>query len=183
MAQPSELPLIDPLIEQQPQTRENTPVEAMIVKTIEIVRIIGTIIGLHFGFDSVPRYQLSAALIVFFLSGLTGLESLFFGKMSARSKKWGEGSPYQTQSAANNLSSAVAMIILLSIGASDAAVATLLLTVTIFFVLSGINHLVTVISDKMKGKDIARIHFQRFIFSVALAVFIALILKSWRPFT
>ena len=51
------------------------------------------------------------------------------------------------------------MIILLSIGASDAALATLMMTVTIFLQLSGINHFVTAIVDKMKGKDIAWIHF------------------------
>jgi hypothetical protein len=74
------------------------------------------------------------------------------------------------------------MIILLSIGASDAALATLMMTVTIFLQLSGINHFVTVILDKMNGKDIAWIHFLRMFFATSISVAVGFILAKWRPF-
>jgi F0F1-type ATP synthase membrane subunit a len=171
-----------PLIEQGPDDEENTRCEANIVKAIEIVRMIGAAIALFFGFGSNHKYRLSAALFVFFMAGLTGLESLFFGKISSRAKKW-DRSPYQTQSACNNLASAVAMIILLSIGANDAAIATLMMSVTLFILLSGINHFVTVIIDKMNGKDVATIHFARFFLAIAVSVAVGFILEYWMPFT
>jgi len=182
-SQPSDLPMTEQLlsVERQPQEQENTRLESLIVKAIELIRIIGTVIAFYFGFGSDPKYRVSAALYVFCMAGLTGLESLFFGKISARAKKWAQ-SPYQAQSAANNIASAVAMIILLSIGANDAAIATLMMNVTIFILLSGINHCVAAIVDKINGMEIAMIHFQRIILALPLSVVVGLILGYWKPF-
>jgi hypothetical protein len=178
MSKQHELPLLEPQAQQ-----ENTRLQARLVKAIEMIRFTGAAIAIALGLKSSnPEYRLSAALFVFFLAGITGLESLFLGKISARSKKWDEGSPYQIQSGCNNLASTVAMIILLSIGASDAALATLMMTVTIFLQLSGINHFVTVIADKMKGKDIAWIHFLRMFFATCISVAVGFTLAKWRPF-
>lgn len=171
-----------PLIGEQQQQDKNTKTQTIIVKTIEVIRSVGTGIGIYFGFGSSPNYRLSASLLVFCLAGITGLESLFFGKISARAKKWGVGSPYEIQSAANNLASAVAMIILLSIGADDAAIAALMMTVTIFIMFSGLNHFVTVMIDKFNGKDIAKIHFIRIIFAIPVSVAVGFILGYWKPF-
>lgn len=76
----------------------------------------------------------------------------------------------------------VAMIILLCINATDAAVATLLLSVTSFFGLSGINHCHQAVKDKMKGKEVASIHWQRIILAIPLVIVEAIILSNWKPF-
>lgn len=70
MSKQHELPLIEP------------QAQAGIVKTIEMIRFIGAAIAIALGLKSSnPDYRLSAALFVFFLAGITGLESLFFGKL------------------------------------------------------------------------------------------------------
>jgi hypothetical protein len=127
--------------------------------------------------------HLSAALLVFFLAGVTGVESLLTPNISARAKRWPTGTPYQAQSGINNLASVVVMITLLSIEASDAAIATLMLVVITFIALSGINHVTTAIRDKRDGKEVANIHYQRFVFAIPLTVAVGFILHNWRPFS
>jgi hypothetical protein len=175
-----------PLIVRQGESSEgNTPFQSALVVGIELIRIGGTIASIVIGFAGEPRpnYRLSAALLVFFLAGVTGLESLFLPDISAKAKNWPTGSPYQVQSGINNLSSAVVMIILLSIEASDAAIATLMLVVITFIALSGINHVTTAMRDKWDGKEVAKIHYERFIFAIPLTVVAALILHNWKPFS
>ena len=75
------------------------------------------------------------------------------------------------------------MIILLSIGANDASIATLMMSVTLFILLSGINHLITATVDKINGKVVAKIHYARFFFAIALSIFVGFILGYWMPFT
>ncbi len=62
------------------------------------------------------------------------------------------------------------------------ALATLMMTVTIFLQLSGINHLVTAIVDKIKGKDIVWIHFLRMFFATCISIAVGFTLAKWRPF-
>ncbi|KAL3802957.1 hypothetical protein HJC23_011580 [Cyclotella cryptica] len=168
------------------QDDTNTTDGTIVIKSIEIIRMTGTAVAIAIGFvqqdGSAPNYRLSAALLVFFLSGLTGLESLVFGKQSALAKKWPADTPYQRQTAMNNLAVAISMIIFLSLNASDSALASLMLTTTVFIALSSINHITTVIRDKLNGEEVAKIHFARFFFAVPLTAAVGFILGNWRPF-
>jgi len=178
----AELPLIDNENITTEEEKKNTTCQTNIVRAIEVTRILATIASIIIGFVQFTNsYRISAALFVFAMAGITGLESVFFGKISARDKKW-ESSQFQMQSACNNLASMVAMIILLSINATDAAVATLQLSVTSFFGLSGINHFLQAVKDKVKGKEVASIHWQRIILAIPLVIIEAIILSNWKPF-
>ena len=178
----AELPLIDENMTTE-EEKKNTACQTNIVRAIEVTRILATIASIIIGFIQFTNsYRISAALFVFAMAGITGLESVFFGKISAIDKRWETDSQYQMQSACNNLASMVAMIILLCINAPDAAVATLLLSVTSFFGLSGINHLGQAVKDKVNGKEVASIHWQRIILAIPLVIVEAIILSNWKPF-
>jgi hypothetical protein len=166
-------------------SEENTPQETRIVKAVEIVRILGLFVSIFLGFFSFGvnnYYRYSAALFVFVMAGITGIESLLIGDMSARAKKWPTSSPYQKQSAMNNLSTCIAMIVCLAVNANDAALAVLMITVVSFLGLSGINHLFEVVKDKRDGKQISNIHFIRFGSSLVLVIAVAFIINGWNPF-
>mmetsp|Transcript_22922 Transcript_22922/g.68814 ORF Transcript_22922/g.68814 Transcript_22922/m.68814 type:complete len:240 (+) Transcript_22922:312-1031(+) len=126
----------------------NTPEEEMMVKSVERLRMAMCFAGVFLG--HMEYFRLFAALVVFSLAGVTGLESLLMGAASARHKGWPTDSPYQAQSACNNLALALAAAALLlrapfeGTGApserTDAALAAVTSVCLVFIVLSGANH-------------------------------------------
>ncbi len=103
------------------------------------------------------------ALMVLPLTGLTAIESLFFSKQAASDKQWQQGSPYQIQSALNNLATALTAIVVLAFKLGQQAQLTICLVALFFFALSSLNHL----RDYIIGKSLS-IHLQRFIMTVIL---------------
>ena len=106
------------------------------------------------------------------LAGVTGLESLLLGDASAASKGWPTGSPYQKQSACNNLALAAGAILFAALRANQALAATVVVTL-IFIFLSGVNHLLTTARADFK------IHTFRFLGAVVLAAAAAPVVHMW----
>lgn len=103
------------------------------------------------------------ALMVLPLTGLTAIESLFFSKQAASDKQWQSGSPYQIQSALNNLATALAAIAVLVLKFDQQAQLTICFVALFFFALSSLNHL----RDYITGKSLS-VHLHRFIMTVIL---------------
>ena len=168
-----------PIVRHQVMGRENTPAENRICRMVEIARILGTGIGIGVGYAG--KYHVFAAMVVFFLPGVTGLESFIIGDISARSKGWTVGSPYQKQSACNNLSIAVVMVYLLAAKREDSTLATLVAVVMIFFGTSGMNHLVTEATRQHKTGDINvfSIHFCRIVGALLMIGAMVPVMLKW----
>ena len=122
------------------------------VKLFEILRIVLSIIGffLIYSLRLTHEKQIIYALIFIIIpiSGLTGIESLFFPKASALLKGRKTGSPYQTQSGINNISVAITAIMALCFQLGEMAYVTITVVLSIFLVLSSLNHLKEIIIDK-----------------------------------
>lgn len=122
------------------------------VKIFEILRIVLSIIGffLIYSLNLSETQQIILALIFIIIpiSGLTGLESLLFPKASALLKGRETGSPYQTQSGINNLSIAITAIMALCFQWGEMAYVTITVVLSLFLILSSLNHLKEIIIDK-----------------------------------
>jgi hypothetical protein len=92
------------------------------------------------------------------------------------------GSPYQIYCGLNYIALAVVMIILLSIHASDAAVATLMLVATITMALLYIDFLVMAIKGKKAGKEVGKVFYVRLLLLPIPIVAVSKILSNWKPF-
>ena len=149
---------------------ENTE-KAGLVKAVEGFRISLCAAGIGLGYAK--YYQVFALLVVLSLAGVTGLESLLLGDASAASKGWPTGSPYQKQSACNNLALAAGAILFAALRANQALAATVVVTL-IFIFLSGINHLLT--TARAAG---FQIHTFRFLGAVVLAAVAAPVVHMW----
>lgn len=157
---------------------DNKPEEEALVKLIETARSTTMLIAF-----TTPSYRLFSFLLVESLAGMTALESLFFGSLSARSKKWPINTPYQRQSACNNLATALVMLLTVALGADDAVLAALVLVAVTFVVLSGVNHVVTELRDDRPGRLAADIHYKRFFGSCSILVVVLVkIFVYWKPF-
>ena len=146
-----------------------------VIKIFESIRVILAFLGFYFAYSSAPTAALFwlVALMVIPLSGLTAIESLLFGKRSAASKQRETNSDYQTQSALNNLATAVTAVIILIMHWGRQAQLTIVLCALLFFFFSSLKHAVEYFRDK---KNL--IHLQRFVLSMALVLASAPIM--WR---
>lgn len=131
-----------------------------ICKILEYLRIISVIAGIElayfFGTDPQHRIHLLMPFIVIGLSGLTGLESVFFGKAAIDLTGYAK-SPYQRQSGLNNLAVAFTAIFVLIFKWGTIAEITILSASLIFFFLSAINHAWSAIKEgNRKLKNLLR---------------------------
>lgn len=139
-----------------------------ITKLLEWTRIVLVSLGFLLAYWRPPSegaFWLTA-LMVIPLTGLTAIESLFFTNKAAKAKQWTEGSPYQIQSAMNNLATALTAMVILVLRFNQAAQVTVCLVALFFFALSSLNHLRAYFINKSVG-----IHLQRFIFTIGLWAF------------
>ena len=102
--------------------------------------------------------------IVIPLAGLTGLESILIGTASAESRGREIGNAYQTQSALNNLSTAITGLIVWYFQWGKLASLTVLFVLLIFFILSSMNHTYEYFVKKNKKP----IHFMRLLLTMGL---------------
>jgi len=111
-----------------------------------------------FGQDAVDRFAILTPLVIIPLSGLTGVESLFFGEAANKASGYGNGSRrYQIQSGLNNLAIALTTLIAWGCHWGLSAYFALMTAVLMFYGMSGINHAASAISDgNRKWKNIAR---------------------------
>ena len=111
-----------------------------------------------FGQDAVGRFAILAPLVIIPLSGLTGIESVFFSEAASQVSGYGGGSRrYQIQSGLNNLAVAIATAIAWWCQWGITAYCALMTAVLLFYVMSSANHAASAISDgNRKWKNIAR---------------------------
>ena len=161
-----------------PTTKEsNTPWETALVRSIEVARIVLCASGVGLGYSGL--YTEFSACVVFSLAGITAIESLLMGELSARDKGWPVGSPYQAQGGLNLLATTVVYAVLLGVGSGDAALAALTAAVVGFIVASGGNHVVQELRARAKGEDAHSIHYCRAFGSLALAAAAIPVLVFW----
>lgn len=140
------------------------------IKALEIGRCIfaglGFYLAYHYYYQNIYQIALSALLlfVVVPLSGLTGLESIFFSKAAAEAKGREIGSSYQIQSGLNNLAIAITALIVWFSRWNIYASLTVLFIMLIFFLLSAINHAVEFIIYGNKKS----IHLLRVIFTLIM---------------
>lgn len=138
----------------------------------EILRIVLVILGYNLAY-STSDYGLALSylvgLVVIPLTGLTALESLFFTKAAAIAKSR-DVSPYQIQSACNNLAVALTAAITLLFDWQNSAKIAVITVAIIFFLLSGIQHLREAIQLTRQKHLGSKMHWQRFALSILLFV-------------
>ncbi|MCF8130417.1 MAG: hypothetical protein K9N10_18050 [Deltaproteobacteria bacterium] len=114
-----------------------------ICQALEITRWIGVVIGFQLAFLSGtnPQQQLHIMTpwIVISLAGLTGIESLFFGKAASEITGYAP-SAYQRQSGFNNLSIALTAIMVFLFHWGTYAEITIMVVLLVFLFLSACNH-------------------------------------------
>ncbi|MCF8241088.1 MAG: hypothetical protein K9J16_06860 [Melioribacteraceae bacterium] len=114
-----------------------------IISALEITRWITVIIGFQLAYfmgnNDIQRIHILMPWIVISLSGLTGIESLFFGKSASEVTGY-VYSAYQRQSGLNNVSVAITAVLVLILGWGTLAEITILCASLIFLFLSSINH-------------------------------------------
>ena len=157
--------------------RDSPSSDSHSLRAFEFVRISCCFAGIGLGYGE--YYRLFSALTVFSLAGLPACESLFMGSSSAKAKGWSPGSPYQTQSACNNLAAALTEAILLGISAPSSSLAAVTLVVFIFCGLSSINHFMWWLQQE-QGSTGNGIHLCRAVGSAVLLGAAIPVLFLWR---
>jgi uncharacterized membrane protein YfcA len=110
---------------------------------LEILRFAGVILGfaLALQFGHTPQEQLHILMpwIVLSIAGLTGIESVFFGRMAAELSGYAP-SAYQRQSGFNNLATAIVALLVFLLGWGTFAEAAVLSVLLVFLFFSAGNH-------------------------------------------
>lgn len=140
-----------------------------------IIIIVGAfLIEYFFGNDPILTLHYLMPVIVLSLSGLTGIEGLFFNKQSALSLGR-QPSPYQYQSAMNNLTVGIMGLIVFLANWGQYADAAMLMTTLLFITLSGAVH--TWEAFKMGNRNLK--NMMRGIWCVALlALCVPILIKT-----
>jgi hypothetical protein len=140
----------------KPWSSKPANLTTMIIKILDILRIVtvcaafffGNRIGFANGYDPVAQLHFMIPVIIVAIAGISGLEGLFFGKLSAEIKGFEVGSNYQRQSAIALLSYAVIALLVCFLQWGIRAELTIFFTFIFFFFFSGINHAVDAIKRK-----------------------------------
>lgn len=118
---------------------------------LEIIRWALVIFGFQLAYfvtaNPITRFNLLAPIIIIALCGLTGIESVFFGRVAINQSGYPRSDRYQIQSGLNNLALALAAILAWWCGWGFWANLALMSGTLIFFGLSGINHGLSAITE------------------------------------
>lgn len=128
----------------------------MLFKILDWLRIIavavafffGYQIGFRNGYDPFAQLHFMIPIIVVAIAGLSGLESVFFGRKAAEMKGFETGSNYQKQSGIALLSYAFIALLVFFCQWGIKAELTVLLVFMFFFFFSAINHGMEAIKHK-----------------------------------
>ena len=126
----------------------------IICNSLELLRWIGIIaafqIAFYFGKTPLDIFDVFAPIMIISISGLTGIESVFFGKYANQQSGY-TASRYQIQSGFNNLAVAIAVGFVWFFNWGVFAYAALMIAVLFFYGLSAINHGLSYFCDKNKA--------------------------------
>ncbi len=128
----------------------------MILKILDIVRILLVSVAFYFGYqigyaegyNPISQLHFMIPIVVVAIAGISGIEGLFFGKQSAALKGYEVGSNYQRQSAIALLSYAAVAIFVYFSNWGIKAELTIFFTFIFFLVFSGFNHAIDAIKRK-----------------------------------
>lgn len=120
----------------------------MIIKILDILRIVLVAIAFFWGYqigfaneyDPITQLHFMIPVIIAAISGISGLEGIFFAKKSAEMKGFEVGSNYQRQSAIALLSYAVIAILVYFFNWGIKAELTIFFAFIFFFFFSALNH-------------------------------------------
>ncbi|MBU1276726.1 MAG: hypothetical protein KJ720_15225 [Proteobacteria bacterium] len=112
---------------------------------LEYARWAGVGVGIFWanyaGSSPAEQFSIITAWTVLAVAGLSGVESLFFGKSASKISGYGGGGGgYQRQSGINNLALALACVLAYALGWGTMAQAALMSTLLIFLIISAANH-------------------------------------------
>jgi len=131
--------------------------EKKIIAAFDNIRILAVAFSFFFGYrigfqNGVynPEAQLHfmIPIIVIAVSGLTGIEGLFFAKFASEIKGFETGSNYQRQSAISQLSYAVVALLVYTLNWGIKAELTIFFAFIFFLICSAINHGIDAIMRK-----------------------------------
>lgn len=122
----------------------------------ETSRILGLTAAIFFAYlagngDPVITLHYLAFLIITILSGLTGIEGIFFGRASAESMGRSADPRYQKQSGGANLAFALTAVLVFSLNWGKIADATILIAALLFFVFSAAFHTWEIVAMKNRS--------------------------------
>lgn len=136
-----------------------------ILKLLDVLRIAGVSFAFYWGYqigfadtyDPIAQLHFMIPVIIVAISGISGLEGLFFGQISAKMKGFETGSNYQRQSAIALLSYAAIAIFVYWSNWGIKAELTILFTFIFFFFFSAINHALDAVkNNNYKWQNINR---------------------------
>ena len=117
---------------------------------------IGIFLTFLLGENPVMRLHILEPFLVIPISGLTGVEALFFSKAASEISGYAPG-PYQRQSGMNNLALSISSVLSLILQWGTYAEAALLSTMLIFLTLSAGNHTFSAFKEgNMNKRNIMR---------------------------
>lgn len=120
----------------------------MLIKVIEIIRLIATSFGIFWAYyagmdgdhPAAQVLHLMSPWVVAGIAGTSGIEGLLFGRQAAREKGFEQGSNYQKQSAIALLSYGVMAVLVYFLNWGMFAELTIVLTFMFFMFFSAFNH-------------------------------------------
>jgi Family of unknown function (DUF6790) len=120
-------------------------------RLLEYLRVAGVVAGIYFAIayqaDPGRAFSLLSVCVVGSIAGLTGIESLFFGRSAARASGYSDAGAYQRQSGLNNLALAAIALLAHALGWGTRAEAALCLVLLLFLTLSSVNHLYSALRE------------------------------------
>lgn len=155
---------------------------------LELLRWLGAGTGIFLAFliqdDPARRLDVLTLWVVVSIAGLTGIESVFFGKWAAQQSGYEGGSAYQRQSGLFNLALALTTLFVYCVGWNLQAKAALLIVLLLFLFFSGINHAYSAIKEHNKSlKNLLRPFMTLLLLAVVIPFIWAAFLPSKRPST
>jgi hypothetical protein len=133
----------------------------MIIKALEILRIIGCMAGIflayYYGDTQQEVLHIMAPITIFFIAGLSGIEGLAFPTAASEAAGFESGSNYQRQSAFSFLSLSIISLLVYLANWGVMADLTIVFTFLLVFTLSASNHAYQIIVEKnYKWKNMNR---------------------------
>jgi len=114
---------------------------------LEITRWVCVFVGFQWALNMtgtpINKFSVLCLWVVVPLTGFTGMESVFFGRVASKQTGYGEGGAYQRQSGLNNIAIAVTTILIYVLEWGIYAKIAVMTVTLVFLTLSAINHIIS----------------------------------------
>jgi uncharacterized membrane protein YcaP (DUF421 family) len=152
---------------------------ARVNQILEILRWLsvpaGIFLAYYLGKNPIQQFSILSLIVIVFIAGLTGIESLFFGKAASEDSGYMSHGAYQRQSGMNNLALAITIVLANLFGWGLYADISLMAVLLIFLTLSAINHAFSVLKeDNRSMKNMLR----PFLVAILLIVIVPFMVRA-----